>query len=112
MTLNQQLTVVLPMHNMERRIRSSVHDLLDLSVSIRVPLSIVIVDDGSTDDTFETACEMARMYPQIQVLRQSFRSGLGSALELIRNRLNLDMAIVHDGVSPIDPAELKELLLN
>jgi glycosyltransferase involved in cell wall biosynthesis len=111
MTLNQQLTVVLPMHNMERQIRSSVHDLLDLSVLIRMPLSIVIVDDGSTDDTFETACEMARMYPQIQVLRQSFRSGLGSALELVHNRLNLDMAIVHDGVSPIDPAELKELLL-
>jgi glycosyltransferase involved in cell wall biosynthesis len=112
MTLNQQLTVVLPMHNMERQIRSSVHDLLDLSVLIRTPLDIVIVDDGSTDDTFETACEIARMYPQIQVLRQSFRSGLGAALELVRNRLNLDMAIVHDGVSPIDPAELKELLLN
>jgi glycosyltransferase involved in cell wall biosynthesis len=112
MTLNQQLTVVLPMHNMERQIRSSVHDLLDLSVLIRVPLSIVIVDDGSSDDTFETACEMARMYPQIQVLRQAFRSGLGAALELVRNRLNLDMAIVHDGVSPIDPAELKQLLLD
>jgi glycosyltransferase involved in cell wall biosynthesis len=112
MTLNQQLTVVLPMHNMERQIRSSVHDLLDLSVLIRTPFEIVIVDDGSTDDTFETACEMARTYPQIRVLRQSFRSGLGSALELVRNRLDLDMAIVHDGVSPIDPAELKELLLN
>jgi hypothetical protein len=33
-------------------------------------------------------------------------------LELVRNRLNLDMAIVHDGVSPIDPAELKALLVN
>lgn len=112
MTLKQQLTVVLPMHNMERQIRSSVHDLLDLSVLIRTPLDIVIVDDGSTDDTFETACEIARMYPQVQVLRQAFRSGLGAALELVRNRLNLDMAIVHDGVSPIDPAELKQLLLD
>ncbi len=110
--VNQHLTVVLPMHNNERQIRSSVHDLLDLSVSIKAPIDLVIVDDGSTDDTFEAACELARTYPQIQVLRQPFRSGLATVLELVRNRVAVEMVIVHDGVSPIDPAELKQLLMS
>ncbi len=110
--MNQLLTVVLPMHNNERQIRSSVHDLLDLSVLIKVPIDLVIVDDGSTDDTFEAACELARTYPQIQVLRQPFRSGLATVLELVRNRIAVEMVIVHDGVSPIDPAELKQLLMS
>lgn len=109
--LTQQLTVVLPMHNNERQIRSTVHDLLDLSVLIRAEIDLVIVDDGSTDDTFESACELARMYPRIQVLRQPFRSGLSSVLELVRNRLAVEMVVVHDGVSAVDPAELKQLLL-
>jgi glycosyltransferase involved in cell wall biosynthesis len=109
--LNQQLTVVLPMHNNERQIRSTVHDLLDISVMTRTPFTLVIVDDGSTDDTFESACELARMYPQVQAFRQAYRGGLGSVLELVRNRLTLDMVIVHDGVTPIDPMELKQLLM-
>ncbi len=112
LALKQQLTLVLPMYNKERQIRSTVHDLLDLSVSIKAEIDLVIVDDGSTDDTFESACELARMYPRIQVLRQPFRSGLSSVLELVRNRLSVEMVIVHDGVSPVDPAELKQLLMN
>jgi glycosyltransferase involved in cell wall biosynthesis len=109
--LNQQLSVVLPMYNNERQLRSTVHDLLDVSVMIRTPINLVIVDDGSTDDTFETACELARMYPQVQALRQTYRGGLGSVLNLVRNRLQLEMVIVHDGVTPIDPMELKQLLI-
>ncbi|GEM_PF-1490599 len=112
LALTQQLTVVLPMHNQERQIRSTVHDLLDLSVLVKAEIDLVIVDDGSTDDTFESACELARMYPRIQVLRQPFRSGLSSVLELVRNRLTVEMVIVHDGVSRVDPAELKQLLMS
>lgn len=108
--LTQQLTVVLPMHNMERQIRSIVHDVLDLSMLVRTEIDLVIVDDGSTDDTFESACELARMYPRVQVLRQAFRGGLSAVLELVRNRLSVEMVIVHDGVSPIDVTELKDLL--
>lgn len=110
--MNQPLTVVLPMHNSERQIRSAVHDILDLSVALNTPLDLVIVDDGSTDDTFETACELARTYPRIKVLRQPLRSGFASVLELVRNRLPIEMAIVHDGVSPIDPAEIKHLVVS
>lgn len=109
--MKQQLTVVLPMHNKERQIRSIVHDLLDLSVLIKIDFDLVIVDDGSNDDTFETACELARMYPRIKVLRQAFRSGLPSVLEMVRNRLQLEMVIVHDGVSAIEPSELRRLLV-
>lgn len=109
--MNQQLTVVLPMHNNERQIRSTVHDLLDILVMTRAPFRLVIVDDGSTDDTFESACELARMYPQVQAFRQAYRGGLGSVLELVRNRLPLDMVIVHDGVTPVDPLELKQLIM-
>lgn len=108
--LDQPLTVVLPMHNCERQLRSSVLDILDLTSSVTRMLQIVVVDDGSTDDTYETACELARLYPQLTVLRQPVRQGLGAALDLVRNRLAVEMVIVHDGVSTIDVAQLQMML--
>jgi len=108
--LNQQLTVVLPMYNCERSVRSSVLDVLELAHSIPMAIEVVIVDDGSTDETYETACEVARAYPQVEVLRQSVHQGLGAAMELVGRRLAVDMVVVHDGTTPVDSSQLKVLL--
>jgi len=108
--LNPLLTVVLPVYNCERQLRCSVLDILELAPSIPSPLAVVVVDDGSTDDTYETACELARSYPQVTVLRQSIRQGLGAALDLVRNRLAVERVVVHDGISAIDADQLQALL--
>ncbi len=106
-TLNQPLTVVLPMFNRERQIRSAVVDILELSPTLSTSIEVVVVDDGSTDETYETACELARAYPQVTVFRQSVRQGLGAALDLVRRRLDVDRVLIHDGVSPVDASQLK-----
>ena len=59
-------------------------EVLELANMFADEFSIVIVDNGSTDETYETACELARTYPQIKVLRQSVRQGLGRVLEMVR----------------------------
>ena len=108
--MDQPLTVVLPMHNGERYLRPAVLDLLELAHEISSLIEVVVVDDGSTDETFETACEMSRMYPQLKVLRQPAQQGLSAALALVRNHLSPEVVIVHDGISAIDAHELKALL--
>ena len=104
------LTVVLPIHNQERQVRRLVSDVLELGHVTRSHVEIVVVDDGSTDETFETACEVARTFPQLSVFRQSVRRGLSAALALVRHRMPIEQVIVHDGVSPIDMNQLKQLL--
>ena len=108
--LDQSLTVVLPMYNCERQLRSSVLEILELAASMSRPMDVVIVDDGSTDDTYDAACELALLYPQISVLRQSLRQGLNAALDLVRNRLAAEVVVVHNGVSAIDATQLQMLL--
>ena len=110
--LDQPLTIVLPMVNFERQLRRSVLEVLELANVFADEFSIVIVDNGSTDETYETACELARTYPQIKVLRQSVRQGLGRVLEMVRNNFFREMVVVHDGVSPIDIAQLKTVLIS
>src|SRR5262245_28185529 len=84
--------------------------ILELANGPHRRLTLAIVDDGSTDDTFETACELARDFPQVRVFRQPFQGGLGPALDDVRQRLGIGEAIVHDGVGPIDLAQLSALL--
>ena len=108
--VDSAVTIILPVHNAERTLRRTVTQILDLAVAAERRLTLAIVDDGSTDDTFEAASELARDFPQVRIFRQPYQSGLGPALDDVRRRLNLDEAIVHDGVGPIDLDELAAML--
>jgi hypothetical protein len=108
--VSSPVTIVLPVHNAERTLRPMIASILELANAPQRRLTIAIVDDGSTDDTFETASELARDYPQVRVFRQPFQGGLGPALEDVRQRLGVSEAIVHDGVGPIDLSQLAALL--
>jgi hypothetical protein len=108
--LHSTATIVLPVHNMERTLRSEVLRILDLAVVLKRRVAIAIVDDGSHDGTYEIACELAREYPQVVVLRQPYQRGLGGALEQVRTRLRVDQVVAHDGVAAINVEELAEAL--
>jgi hypothetical protein len=100
--LESLLTVVLPVHNAERTLRPAVCQILDLFETLPRRLRLVLVDDGSTDGTFEAACELASQFPQLRVIRQPYQRGLGSALSEVRRRFDVGDIVAHDGVGPID----------
>jgi glycosyltransferase involved in cell wall biosynthesis len=107
--LNKSLTIALPMHNGETRLRKCVHELLYLASELTDDFSLLIIDDGSTDDTFDVAQELAARYPQISVERHRVRRGLGPTIEAIERRERADVVIVHDGTSSIDVAQVRRL---
>lgn len=102
--------IVLPVHNRERTLRPEVLRILDLAEILHRRVVVAIVDDGSRDGTYETACELARQYPQVRALRQRHQRGLGAALEQVRVRLGAEQVVAHDGVTAIDLEELAEML--
>ena len=108
--MNAPVTVVLPVHNAERLLRREVLQILDLADILGRQIQLAVIDDGSTDGTFEIACELERQFPQLCVIRQPFRSGLGSVLEQVRARLGVEQVIAHDGVGAIDLDELAYIL--
>jgi glycosyltransferase involved in cell wall biosynthesis len=109
--LNAPFTIVLPVHNAERSLRTTIVGMLDLAEVLARRLQIAIVDDGSTDGTFEAASELAREFPQIRVMHQPAQRGLAEALEQVRLRLGVEHVIAHDGVARISLDELATLLL-
>jgi len=107
--LNQSLTVVLPIHNVEATLRQNVDHVLEVASGLTPGFELLIVDDGSTDDSFDIAREIASEYPQVQVMRQSHRRGLGATLKNVRRRVKSDIIMVHDGVSSTNAEQLRAL---
>ncbi len=85
------LSVVLPAFNESQRIRSSLEAVGRDLAAQKVTSEIVIVDDGSTDGTFDTVCDIAEsLRVPVTVARYERNSGKGHALkvgfELTRGR--------------------------
>jgi glycosyltransferase involved in cell wall biosynthesis len=107
--LNPTLTIVLPVHNGEARLRGCVGEILELASELTPDFGLLIIDDGSTDDTYAAAEELSARFPQIRVRRQRQQRGLGPTLEAVRRQVRSDVVLVHDGVSPIDPNQVRSL---
>ena len=106
---NRSLTIVLPVYNGESRLTNCVQQMLELASDLTSQFSILIVDDGSTDDTSAVAQELSTRYPQVKLRRHRQRSGLGPIISMVRRRVDSDVVIVHDGVTPIDAVQVRRL---
>ncbi len=103
------LSVILPVHNVELTLAGNVYELLEVLPDISAHFEILIVDDGSIDQTADVAYELARCYPQVNVVRHAERQGLSAAIQTGMVRTTGDIVFVHDDDSPISAAELRTL---
>jgi glycosyltransferase involved in cell wall biosynthesis len=106
---NKSLTIVLPVHNAESRLRKNVRELLELASELTAKFGVLIIDDGSTDSTLEVAEELASYFPQVSVRRHRQCLGLGASIEYAQRRVRSDAIIVHDGVTPINSQQVRRL---
>lgn len=63
---------------------------------------IIVVDDGSTDETPRILADISENYPQLSVLRHDGRQGLGGALRTGLAAVSTDMVLYTDADLPID----------
>lgn len=73
------LTVVLPCFNEEENVRRIPEELVPVLQEIGAPYEIVLVDDGSVDNTVAVA-ENLRL-PELKIIRHASNKGLGEAIK-------------------------------
>jgi hypothetical protein len=106
---NHLLSVVLAVHNAEKTLAGQVARLLDLLPDLTSRFELLIVDDGSTDQTEEVAHELARDYPQLRVERHTQRLGPEGATRTAMNRTTGEVVIVHEGEATLAASALRRL---
>lgn len=72
---NPKVYVVIPAYNEEKTLGQVLDELL------RLPVQMVIVDDGSQDNTFHIAGEYSKKFSQIHLYQHLINLGLGAAIK-------------------------------
>jgi glycosyltransferase involved in cell wall biosynthesis len=77
---NYSLSVILPAHNEEVAIASTVKDVVTTLSAWLEDFEVIVVNDGSKDSTKSLVEEIAAVYPQVQLIHHSENQGYGAAL--------------------------------
>ena len=87
-----------------------------LSLVMAAPLpenmerEVVIVDDRSTDGTWDILERLAGIYPQIRLFRHDVNRGKGAAVRTAIEKADGDFSLVQDGDLEYDPCEYARLM--
>src|SRR5205823_4306074 len=71
---------------------------------------IVLVDDGSTDGSWEVAQRLACEHPQVRIFRQPANRGKGAAIQRAISEMTGDLTLLQDADLEYSPSDYARLL--
>lgn len=103
------LSTVVPCFNEQATLRACIERLLAIR-DARLALEIIIVDDGSSDDSVAVAEALAREHAEVRLIRHGKNRGKGAALRTGFAEATGDFVAVQDADLEYEPQDLKRLL--
>lgn len=107
------VAVIIPAYNEGPAFAASLVSLADyfaLHKNGGYDFQYLIVDDGSTDETYAAAASFARWRKDVRVLRHERNRGLGAALRTAFRQVDTQIAVVLDADMSYTPATAMELI--
>src|SRR5574340_720178 len=93
---NHSLSVVMPAHNEEEAIATTVQDVIETLSTWKLDFEIIVVDDGSQDGTGVILNTMSATQPCLRVIHHSINQGYGAALVSGFNATSKDLTFFMD----------------
>lgn len=107
--MHPSLSAFLPVYNAQQVLGQLAAHLLEALPDLTPQFELAIIDDGSTDATFEIAHELALCYPQVQHIRSSRRLGLGQSIRLAMRTTSGELSLLCAGDCRLDARDLHKL---
>jgi len=104
------LSVLVPVYNERHVVEASIRRVLALDHSLINRLELIVVDDCSTDGSWQILQRIAEEDDRILLLRHDRNSGKGAAIRTAISRATGDISIVHDADLEYNPADIPALL--
>ncbi len=101
------LSVFFPAYNDAGTIASLVITSVKVAATLSDDYEVIVVNDGSTDDTAQILDELARIYPEhVRIVHHQKNRGYGGALRTGFATATKDFVFYTDGDGQYDPAEM------
>jgi glycosyltransferase involved in cell wall biosynthesis len=104
---SKKISILVPAYNEEKTIGRVLDRLLELPFS---NLEIIVVDDGSRDETRQVVEEIAALHSQVKMLSQSYNQGKTAAIARAIAMSTGDVLIVQDADLEYDPREIPDVI--
>lgn len=105
------ISVVVPVLNEEESLPHLHQKLIEALAGSGYSYEIVVVDDGSTDRSFEIMCQLQRKDPHLRVVRFRRNYGQTAAFTAGFDRARGDVVITIDADLQNDPADIPALMV-
>lgn len=105
-----RLSVVVPCFNEEGNVRRVVGEALTVGRDVASALEVIVVDDGSTDETGSIAHDLAASVPEVRVVSHLHNRGYGAAVRSGLEASTMDTVFLTDGDGQFDLRELPKAL--
>lgn len=99
----------MPAYNEAGRIVSSIEETIEAFNSFGYPWELIVMDDGSSDDTYEKANALAQKYPQLIVKRNPVNMGKGRAIKKALHHITGDYTLFLDADMDLHPVQFQTL---
>jgi glycosyltransferase involved in cell wall biosynthesis len=103
-----KLSVLMPVHNERWTLREIIARVLSAPVPLEIEL--IVVDDASSDGSWELLQELAAGEPRIKAIRHEQNQGKGTAIRTAIAQITGEVAVVQDADLEYDPREFPLLL--
>jgi glycosyltransferase involved in cell wall biosynthesis len=104
------LSVVTPAHNEADNLPRLVEEIAAATATLGHNWEIIIVDDGSTDDTAAVLRDLRKAHPQLRVLSMQYRAGQTAALDAGLRHTRGTFIATLDADLQNDPADIPRML--
>jgi glycosyltransferase involved in cell wall biosynthesis len=105
-----RLSIVLPAYNEQANLRQAVERASEVAGRYCDEFEIIVVDDGSTDDTAALARDLAADDPTVRLVQHDHNQGYGAALKSGFLTASLDLVFFTDADNQFELAEIEEFL--
>lgn len=106
----KKLSIIIPVFNEQNTIFEVLQVVNDIVLNDSIEKEIIVVNDCSTDNSFNEINRFCEAFPHIVVINQSVNQGKGAAIHIGAKHATGDYLIIQDADLELNPNEINNII--
>jgi len=106
----KKISIIIPCYNEEKLITTVLEKVLQIKLNYNLEKQIIVVNDGSTDNSANAINQFCERNPSVMPIHQSRNYGKGAAIKDALPKTDGDIIIVQDADFEYDPNDYNKMI--